>query len=65
MLLINDIGQTLNIRSGPGTDYAVVGKALSGGYYELLKTGRDWHEIKFNKVSNGWVYADFTTIVEE
>ncbi len=65
MLRINDIGQTLNIYSGPGVDYVVVGQVQPGGYYELLKLGQDWHEIQFNKVSNGWVYANFTTIIKE
>ena len=65
MLRINDIGQTLNIYSGPGVEYAVVGQVQPGGYYELLKTGQDWHEIKFDKASKGWVYAAFTAIVKD
>ena len=65
MLRINDIGQPLNIYSGPGSQYVVLGQAQPGGYYELLKSGQDWHEIQFNKESKGWVYAAFSTIVKD
>lgn len=57
-LVINN--PTLNVRGGPGTNYAVVGRANNGERYDV--TGKNsqgtWYQINFNG-QNGWVAGEF------
>src|SRR5690606_38402000 len=52
------IGQNMNIRGGPGTNYAIVGAASPGQRYVV--TGKnpqgDWWQINFNGQS-AWIYG--------
>lgn len=56
------IGQNMNVRSGPGTNYAVIGTASSGQRYGV--TGKnsqgDWWQINYNGQA-GWVYGPLVT----
>ena len=42
----------INIRSGPGTRYEVVGKAQYGVVFETLKRGKGWVQVRHE---SGWV----------
>ena len=52
----------MNVRAGPGTDYARIGGATAGEQYPI--TGRDeageWLRIDFNGQS-GWIFAPLVT----
>ena len=52
----------MNVREGPGTDYARIGGALEGGTYAITGKSADgeWWQISFEGES-GWVYAPFVT----
>lgn len=54
---------TLNVRSGPGTNYSIIGRASNGQSYEV--TGKNasgsWYQINFNG-QTGWVSGDFVII---
>lgn len=57
------IDSPVNVREGPGTNYAVIGTAAAGAWYEI--TGRspglgDWWQIRIgNQI--GWVYGPLVT----
>jgi uncharacterized protein YgiM (DUF1202 family) len=48
-------GVSLNIRSGPGTGYAVVGWLNSGEYAVVLSSSGSWKRILFNGTKTGYV----------
>ena len=55
-------GSVVNLRQGPGTQYAVVGRAVSGE--TLLVTGEapDWYRVYVPEKSLfAWIYAELTT----
>ncbi len=45
----------INIRSGPGTKYKVVGKAEYGVVFETLKRGDGWVQVRHESGLTGWV----------
>jgi SH3-like domain-containing protein len=45
----------VNIRSGPGTKYEIVGKAEYGVVFETLKRGDGWVKVRHEKGLTGWV----------
>jgi hypothetical protein len=56
------VGQNMNVRGGPGTNYSIVGAATAGQRFVI--TGRnaqgDWWEINYNG-RPGWVYGPLVT----
>lgn len=47
--------QTINIRSGPGRKYKVVGKAYYGVVFETLERRKTWVKVKHESGLTGWV----------
>lgn len=47
--------QKVNIRSGPGTKYAIVGKAYYGVVFKTITQQRGWAKIKHESGIEGWV----------
>jgi SH3-like domain-containing protein len=45
----------INIRSGPGTKYKVVGKAEYGVVFKTLKRGDGWVKVRHETGLTGWV----------
>ena len=57
------IDSPVNVREGPGTNFAVIGTAEAGAWYEI--TGKssglgDWWQIKIGD-RTGWVYGPLVT----
>lgn len=56
-------GSRLNIRSGPGTNYAIIGKALPNEQYVILARNADstWVQLESSKLPDGfgWVSVQF------
>lgn len=48
---------SLNIRSGPGTGYAVVGKISDKGAYTIIAISENWGKLKSDL---GWICIDYT-----
>jgi SH3-like domain-containing protein len=46
----------LNVRTGPGTQYAVAGKIYSGNIVTVSDQQQGW-----SKINNGWVRSKFLT----
>jgi hypothetical protein len=49
----------LNVRSGPGTQYKVIGKLDRGAKREAIRRWNDWYELKLDKKKRGWVNKEF------
>lgn len=45
----------INIRSGPGTKYEIVGKAEYGVVFETLQRGSGWVKVRHETGLSGWV----------
>lgn len=55
--------KTLNVRSGPGLEYAVVGSIASGTKVSITET-REANDMTWAKISNGWVSMDYISLDE-
>jgi len=55
--------QTANVRQGPGTNYAIIGRLTAGQSFDI--TGKnpagDWLQFDFNG-RPGWVYGELVTV---
>ncbi len=47
--------QKVNIRSGPGTKYKVVGKAYYGVVFRTIKQQNGWAHVKHDSGLEGWI----------
>lgn len=55
-------GNVVNLRQGPGTQYAVVGSARSGDLLFVTGEAPDWYRIYIPEKSLfAWIYADLTS----
>ena len=55
----------LNVRSGPGTSFAPVGRVNPGEVYPLLAEEGEWYRIKFERegqAKEGWVAKQYVII---
>lgn len=48
----------MNIRSGPGTNYTIVGGGTSGDTFPITGKNADWWRIRFDS-GHAWIYAPF------
>lgn len=55
---IKNLGYSINIRSGPGTGYNIVGQATPGEEFALKKRGEEWTEIELKNGELAWVFND-------
>ena len=55
----------INVRSGPGTDYEVIGRATPGIFFAVSGKNSDgeWWQIDYNGEA-GWVYWQFVTATD-
>ena len=54
-------GENVNIRSGAGTDYAVVGQAEKGNMYAIIGKTGNWYKTYYrNKVA--YIYAEYASV---
>lgn len=47
----------LNLRTGPGTDYTVVGRLLNGAEVKVLEESNGWYKVVVPE-QTGYVYLD-------
>lgn len=60
MIRIKPLSQNLNVRSGPGTNFSIIGQAVPLTEYPLLEEEAEWLKISLPDEQAGWVYASFT-----
>lgn len=53
-------GSTINVRSGPGTDYDRVTMVAEGKRVAVLNQSGDWYYVSFGDTT-GYIYKDFLT----
>ncbi|EGT3617092.1 enterotoxin [Clostridium perfringens] len=57
------VNSTLNMRSGPGSNYSVIGTLRNNDKVEIIKEVSGWYEIRFNDKS-GYVSSQYVSIVD-
>ena len=48
---VNTGSSVLNVRSGPGTSYEILGKAKTGELLPVLSQASGWYEVKYNSAT--------------
>ena len=48
-------GEVVNIRSGPGTNYGLVGQATKASVLPVLEQNNDWYKVQLSNGASGWV----------
>jgi hypothetical protein len=63
--VVSAAGTAVNVRSAPGTQYAVIGNLAAGQAYPVLGqlAGGDWYQVSVNG-QTGWVAASVTQLEE-
>ncbi len=59
MVKVKNLSQALNVRSGPGTNYQIIGQVNPQESHVLLEEEEEWFKIKLLGEQEGWIYADF------
>ena len=49
----------LNVRSGAGTNYAIIGKLYKGNSIDILSSSNGWYKVKLSNGSTGWVSSQY------
>jgi uncharacterized tellurite resistance protein B-like protein len=62
--LINKKNSNVNLRSGPGTKFGVVGKIVPNGVIPLIDDGKTWAKIEWNG-KEAYVYSNLLEKKEE
>ena len=63
--IVYGVSTNLNVRTGPGTSYQVVGYLLSGDKVKILGEENGWYKIQFNASTgskNGYVSKDYIKV---
>ena len=66
VVTVNTVGLRLNVRGGPGTEYEIVAKAVTGVEFNAIGRNEDssWVQVAIADLPSGygWVSADFVTV---
>jgi len=62
---IDSVEQFVNIRAEATADSYVIGRLYQGDNMLLVKPGTGWHEIEIEPDLNGFISADWATVVTE
>ena len=55
------VNDTLNVRSGAGTSYSVIGSLKNGASVEIVETSGSWYKIKYGS-GYGYISKDYVTV---
>ncbi|MBM6821016.1 SH3 domain-containing protein, partial [Clostridium saudiense] len=55
------VSGALNVRSGAGTSYSVIGSLSNGANVEIVETSGSWYKIKYGS-GYGYVSKDYVTV---
>jgi uncharacterized protein YraI len=62
--LLTITGDLVNVRSGPGTEYDLVGSAAAGETFDVVakNAAGDWWQVCCVAGQNGWVYGELAAV---
>lgn len=60
---VNTSADDLNIRSGAGTNYSIVGRAPKDAIVQVTASSGEWAMVQYGGVS-GWVFSSYLTPVQ-
>ena len=61
-IVVDEIKQWCNVRSGPGMEYTILGRAKNGDVFAMYDAVEDWYQIDFNGTV-GYLYGDLASEV--
>ncbi|MEA4914558.1 MAG: SH3 domain-containing protein [Christensenella sp.] len=61
-IIVDEIDKWCNVRSGPGMEYTIIGKAKKNDTYSVYGVVEDWYQIDYNG-SVGYLYGDLASEV--
>ncbi len=61
-IIVDEINKWCNVRSGPGLEYTIIGKAKKNNTYNVFGVVEDWYQIDYNG-SVGYLYGDLASEV--
>ena len=61
-IIVDEINKWCNVRSGPGMEYTIIGKAKKNDNYSVYGVVEDWYQIDYNG-SVGYLYGDLASEV--
>ena len=61
-IIVNEINKWCNVRSGPGLEYTIIGKAKKNDTYSVYGVVEDWYMVDY-KGSVGYLYGDLASEV--
>ena len=59
-IIVDEINKWCNVRSGPGMEYTIIGKAKKNDVYSIYGVVENWYQIDFNG-SVGYLYGDLAS----
>ena len=59
-IIVDEINKWCNVRSGPGLEYTIIGKAKKNDTYNIYGAVEDWYQIDYNG-SIGYLYGDLAS----
>lgn len=61
-IIVDGINKWCNVRSGPGMEYTIIGRAKKNDTYSVYGVVEDWYQIDYNG-SVGYIYGDLASEV--
>jgi len=59
-IIVDEITKWCNVRSGPGMEYTIVGRAKKDDVYNVYGVAEDWYQIDYNG-SVGYIFGDLAS----
>jgi hypothetical protein len=61
-IIVDEINKWCNVRSGPGLEYTIIGRAKKNDTYSVYGVIEDWYQIDYND-SIGFIFGDLASEV--
>ena len=61
-IIVDEINKWCNVRSGPGLEYTIIGRAKKNDTYNIYGAVEDWYMVDYNG-SVGYLYGDLASEV--
>lgn len=59
-IIVDEIKKWCNVRSGPGMEYTIIGKARKDDVYNVYGVVEDWYKVDYNG-SVGYIFGDLAS----